>query len=75
LPSITSSSAFSSPNRYSSGPVITTTVRLPNHPRASISAKAPRTRSISGAKLALRAMNTSRASTATALMSRPSRTA
>jgi len=75
LPSITSSSAFSSPKRYSSGPVTTVTVIPPSQSASSTSTSALRTASSSGAKLAFIAMNASVAPTDSAAMSSPSITA
>ena len=57
---MTSSSAFSSPKRYSSGPATTPIERSPTRPARSISVTAARTRSRSAVKVAFSAMNTSR---------------
>ncbi len=73
-PSITSSSAVSSPNRYSSGPVTSVTGTVSVQPAASISAMAARSRSASVANAALVAMITESAPTAWAAISAPSST-
>ena len=74
LPSMTSSSAFSSPKRYSSGPATMPIERSPTIPACCISVTAAMTRSRSGPKLAFNAMNTSVASSANDAIARPSTT-
>ena len=71
-PSITSSIAFSSPNRYSSGPATTVTEQSPHSPAVWNSWMAVVTRSISRSNRAFRQTNTSEASTVIAAMIRPS---
>jgi hypothetical protein len=72
---MTSSSAFSSPKRYSSGPVTTVMRTSPSQPTPSISSSALRTASSSSVKLAFIARYASVAPTAYAAMSSPSSTA
>ena len=73
-PSITSSSAVSSPKRYSSGPVTTETGTVAVQPSASISAMAASRRRTTPVNAALVAMITESAPTAWAAMSAPSST-
>ena len=72
LPSMTSRSAFSSPNRYSSGPETIVTVHSAQMPAFCISCTARVTRSYSVVNFSLRAMNASLAPTAKAAMTTPS---
>ena len=74
LPSITSRSAFSSPKRYSSGPVTSSTGTSPIRSAAAISRIACRTRSTSRAAPALMQIQAPSAPTARAAMASPSRT-
>lgn len=72
LPSMTSSIAFSSPKRYSSGPATTVTVQCSQMPAAWVSCTARVTAAISSAKEDFRQMNASSAATAKAAMTTPS---
>ena len=74
-PSTTSSSAVSSPKRYSSGPVATVTSTSSRMPASRISAMAASTRARSTVPEALSATTTSPPVTAWAAMSAPSITA
>src|SRR5581483_8058623 len=71
-PSMTSSSAFSSPKRYSSGPWTIVTAQSVQMPAACISVTARVTASIAREQLALSAMNASAAPTANPAMTTPS---
>ena len=72
MPSITSSIAFSSPNRYSSGPATIVTVQSGQIPAAWNSWTALVTAACSRSKLLFRQMNASSAPTAKAAMTIPS---
>src|ERR671910_308144 len=74
LPSMTSSSAFSSPNRYSSGPGVSSMATGPIRSRAAMSSIATRKRSISCSNAVLMPMKARSAPTACAAMPRPSTT-
>ena len=74
FPSITSSMAFSSPNRYSSGPWISSIGTGPTRSRAAISSIAAVRRLTSWPKPALIPMNACSAPTAYAAIPRPSTT-
>jgi hypothetical protein len=71
---MTSSIAFSSPYRYSSGPATTLTVQSVQMPAVWKSCTARVTAAISRSKLALRQMKASSAPTANAATIMPSRT-
>ena len=73
-PSITSRSAFSSPNRYSSGPSTIETLRSPSSPIVLISSAARRSALTSRAYLRLVAEYACLAPTANAAMASPSMT-
>ena len=72
LPSITSRSAFSSPNRYSSGPATSVIGASDTKPAAAICSSARRSAAISGSNDAFTAMNASRAPTTVAAIDSPS---
>lgn len=72
MPSITSKIAFSSPNRYSSGPATIVTLQSPHNPAVWNSCTARATASISRRKLAFRQMNASAAPIANAAIATPS---
>ncbi len=73
-PSITSSSAFSSPKRYSSGPVTRLIGTSPTNPASLISRRARDSASISGSNDAFTARYTPTASTVAAEIASPSTT-
>lgn len=72
LPSMTSSIAFSSPNRYSSGPATMVTLQSPQNPAVCNSCTARVTASISRRKLAFKQTNASAAPIANAAIATPS---